>query len=285
MIEGLRYGSNPLLEMRIQDIVLETDLNRQCPTGKNPDTRVGEQYQASGQDIVTFDNLMDEAAEAATANWLEQLWPTILISCSQQWNVATYIIITLTIDLLGQVNVAESNYQLGASYEYIMQQDPSLDETAIQILERIKDSTFAVTTAWTIASIAAGLAINLTMLGVFLVAFAAWGMLFWNWFCRLNVVLVNRVTNLEAANLCLEMTTRMILFALSVFIFTRVLSEGIEEWITHFLGPRVPWAADAAKWIMILTALDVVYILFYLYMAGMYMYPNDTFVGWPGISI
>jgi hypothetical protein len=270
--------------MRIHDINVVADLNRHNPTGSDPTVRYGEQYTASESEVGEFENLMDTAASSVTADWLEQWWPTILVSVLHQWTPAVELLIQLTIDLLGQVNIVQSVYQLGASYEDIRQQNPNLDSTIEDILRQAQSETFAVSTAWTIASIAQVLAVNPVTFAIFMVAYLAWLILFWNWFMKLGVLLANRVTNIVAANMVFQMMVKIALVGVGGLICTRVLSSVVESWVIRNLGGKVAWLGTVAKWLMAFTCLQVVMVLFLLSVPMILVNPYGTFTGWETVQ-
>lgn len=103
-------------------------------------------------------------------------------------------------------------------------------------------------------------------------------LLFWDWSCYLNFLLVIRVTNLESAHLCIEMVTRMIFWSIGVLLFTEKLSERIERLIIRRHGSKVPGLAASVNWLLLLTASLAIIILFLLWLTGLYFHPNEPFM-------
>ncbi|NHJ12429.1 MAG: hypothetical protein EAX95_02080 [Candidatus Thorarchaeota archaeon] len=112
VIEGLRYSNKPLLEMRIHDILLETDLTRHDPN--NPtypppsgDPEQGMEFDGTEQGLsprtqADVDSHLSDAAEEVETEWTGP-WPLL------HFLVVTQAIFHMAVDLLGETVVYESD--------------------------------------------------------------------------------------------------------------------------------------------------------------------------------
>ncbi|NHJ14003.1 MAG: hypothetical protein EAX95_10030 [Candidatus Thorarchaeota archaeon] len=117
VIEGLRYGSNPLLEMRIHDLALLTDLSRHDPNHPDDPPPGGEpendmKYDGTGHGLVE-DPLANEEVNSFWSdlqtlcediiNWWESVWPRLHLMLSWVTLAGGLGVLHLSVDLLGDL--------------------------------------------------------------------------------------------------------------------------------------------------------------------------------------
>jgi hypothetical protein len=114
VVEGLRYGSNPLLTMRIHDITVVADPNRRLhdePELKEADGTVGGFTPCLA--AISLMNGFSAQLDANTTSWWTGWWPLLHMKTNGTPNPDSFYSFELTIDLLGSTSIVE--YELETS--------------------------------------------------------------------------------------------------------------------------------------------------------------------------
>ncbi|MFW9845734.1 MAG: hypothetical protein ACFFD6_03215 [Candidatus Thorarchaeota archaeon] len=105
VIEGLRYGSSPLIDMRIHDINVEADLSRSNPNNPDPEEPVnfdGSEQGLSPKTQAQVDSHLTDAS-GQVQTWWTGPWPMLHISTNSQF------VFHMAVDLLGTAEIYDSS--------------------------------------------------------------------------------------------------------------------------------------------------------------------------------
>jgi hypothetical protein len=115
IIEGQRYGSSPLVDMRIHDINVVADLNRHDPNDPNPEepaeydgTNEGRYEDPfSSQEVSSFWSDLENVC-SQTASWWEGAWPRIHLKLIWTTLAGGSAILHFSVDLLMDLRFEDS---------------------------------------------------------------------------------------------------------------------------------------------------------------------------------
>ncbi|NHJ15137.1 MAG: hypothetical protein EAX95_15750, partial [Candidatus Thorarchaeota archaeon] len=115
VIEGLRYGSNSLLEMRVHDINLEADLSRHDPNHPGQEqvydgTNDGLADSQRLQSAIHAEEMMNEATSCIEAHWTGP-WPMLHYLIQELIMEGVFILVDVALDILGSISVESFDVQ------------------------------------------------------------------------------------------------------------------------------------------------------------------------------
>jgi hypothetical protein len=121
VVEGLRYGSNPLLAMRIHDIAVVADPNRRLHDEPEPEvadgTPLGLEDTVDADTIQSVDLTISDLISAITSVWqLVNFWPKLFIGLVLLGDVIYDILVSG--DLIGNTEVHRMQVHVLASDVY-----------------------------------------------------------------------------------------------------------------------------------------------------------------------
>jgi hypothetical protein len=248
--------------MRIHDINVIADL-----TALNPDSPIKYDGTSDGVGPEPEDELNPASQQFANQNlifqWLQSLWPTLQITVNAAFGVCT-LVMDLTIDLLGTVNVVTSNFGIqGINFD-----DPVIAQRVAQQVEQAQISTFETGTHLTLATVAlivsSWLVINWATYIIFMVCLGVWSACLFKHLWALYHNYANGYTT--GGDTLMGIGVLIIVWLAKLFGFLIIqghLVDKVTGILTKIFGKVNAVAMQAAKWTMILAFILWILVMVY----------------------
>jgi hypothetical protein len=264
-LRGIRYSEDSLVDMRIHDINVVADL-----TVLNPNAPTKHDGTVDGAGPEPEDELNPASQQFADQNlifqWLQSWWPTLQITANAAFGVCT-LVIDLTIDILGAMNVVTSNFGIqGINFD-----DPVVAQRVAQQVEQAQIDTSESGSHLTLATLAvivsSWLVINWASYLVFMVCLGVWSACMFKHLWALYHNYANGYTTVGDTLMGIGLIMAVWLVKLLGFLIIHgELAERVKGILTSIFGKVNAVAMQAAKWTLRIAA--VLWLLVMVYEIG-----------------
>jgi hypothetical protein len=254
-----------LMDMRIHDINVIADL-----TALNPDSPIKYDGTGDGAGPEPEDEVNPPSQQFADQNlvfqWLQSWWPTLQITVTAAFSVCT-LVIDLTIDILGAMNVVTSNFGIqGINFD-----DPVVAQRVAQQVEQAQIDTSESGSHLTLATLAvivsSWLVINWASYLVFMVCLGVWSACMFKHLWALYHNYANGYTTVGDTLMGIGLIMAVWLVKLLGFLIIHgELAERVKGILTSIFGKVNAVAMQAAKWTLRIAA--VLWLLVMVYEIG-----------------